>query len=91
MVIYEPMIIELDELIHKVKYIETKMDDMKLPDAKVIKIPTLYGGEYGPDIQFVAEYNKISSDEVSKDSYFFGVLDLYDRIHAWFSLSRGYE
>ena len=29
------MIIELDELIHKVKYIETKMDDMKLPNVEL--------------------------------------------------------
>lgn len=66
MIIYEPMIIELDELIDKVKSIETKMDEMKLPDAKVIEIPTLYGGEYGPDLEFVAEHNKISIDEVIK-------------------------
>ena len=66
MVIYEPLLIELDELIDKAKAIETKMGEMKLPDAKVIEIPTLYGGEYGPDIEFVAEHNKISTDEVIK-------------------------
>lgn len=64
MVIYEPMIIELDELIGKVKSIETRMDAMKLPHAKVIEIPTLYGGEYGPDIEFVAQHNKISIEDV---------------------------
>jgi KipI family sensor histidine kinase inhibitor len=66
MVIYEPMVIELDELIDKVKSILPKMDEMKLPNAKVIEIPTLYGGEYVPDIDFVAEHNKISSEEVIK-------------------------
>lgn len=66
MVIYEPMIIELDELINKVKSIEAKMHEMKLPDAKVIEIPTLYGGDYGPDLGFVAEHNNISTDEVIK-------------------------
>lgn len=66
MVIYEPMLIELDEIINKVKSILSKMDEMKLPDAKVIEIPTLYGGEYGPDIEFVAEHNKISPEEVIK-------------------------
>ena len=45
MIIYEPMLIELDELTYKAKSIETKMDEMKLPDAKIIEIPTLYGGE----------------------------------------------
>lgn len=66
MVIYEPMIIELAELIDKVKSIQEKMDEMKLPDARVIEIPTLYGGEYGPDIEFVAQHNKISQAEVIK-------------------------
>ena len=66
MVIYNPMIIQFEELINKIKSIMTKMDDMKLPEAKVIEIPTLYGGEYGPDIKFVAEHNNISLEEVIK-------------------------
>jgi KipI family sensor histidine kinase inhibitor len=66
MVIYEPMVIELEDLIDKVKSIQAKMDEMKLPEAKIIEIPTLYGGEYGPDIEFVAEHNKISQGEVIK-------------------------
>jgi inhibitor of KinA len=66
MVIYDPMIIELDELISTLKSIISRMHELKLPDAKVIEIPTLYGGEYGPDIEFVANHNKISIDEVIK-------------------------
>jgi inhibitor of KinA len=37
--------------------------DIQLPSA-VKKIPVLYGGPYGPDISFVAEYNKITPEEV---------------------------
>ncbi|MBU3170024.1 5-oxoprolinase subunit PxpB [Clostridium estertheticum] len=66
MVIYDPIIMELDELISVLKSIILKMHELKLPDAKVIEIPTLYGGEYGPDIDFVAKHNKISIDEVIK-------------------------
>jgi len=66
MVIYDPMIIELAKLIGAIKSIITRMHELKLPDAKVIEIPTLYGGEYGPDIEFVANHNKISIDEVIK-------------------------
>lgn len=66
MVIYDPMIIRLYELIDKLKLIVIKMDEMKLPDAKVIEIPTLYGGEYGPDIEFVANHNKILINDVIK-------------------------
>lgn len=32
--------------------------------ARTIEIPVCYGGEYGPDLSFVAEYNGLSVDEV---------------------------
>ncbi|MCB2295087.1 5-oxoprolinase subunit PxpB [Clostridium algoriphilum] len=66
MVIYDPMIMELTELISVLKSIISRMHELKLTEAKVIEIPTLYGGEYGPDIEFVADHNKISIDEVIK-------------------------
>ena len=31
---------------------------------KVVEIPVLYGGEYGPDLDFVASYNDLTVDEV---------------------------
>lgn len=35
-----------------------------LPKPKLIEIPTAYGGEYGPDLEFVATYNGLSVPEV---------------------------
>jgi len=32
--------------------------------ATVVSIPVCYGGEYGPDLSFVAEHNKLSTEEV---------------------------
>lgn len=31
---------------------------------RIIEIPVCYGGKFGPDIEYVAEYNKISVDDV---------------------------
>ncbi|MFS0690705.1 5-oxoprolinase subunit PxpB [Sporosarcina sp. 179-K 8C2 HS] len=31
---------------------------------KVVKIPVLYGGKYGPDLDFVAKHNGLTADEV---------------------------
>lgn len=31
---------------------------------KSIEIPTIYGGEYGPDLEFVANFTKLSASEV---------------------------
>lgn len=33
---------------------------------KIVEIPVCYGGEFGPDLEYVAEYNKITVDEVIK-------------------------
>jgi KipI family sensor histidine kinase inhibitor len=32
--------------------------------GRVIEIPTRYGGEYGPDLEFVAKHNGLTPDEV---------------------------
>lgn len=31
---------------------------------RIIEIPVFYGGEYGPDLQEVADYNKLTTDDV---------------------------
>lgn len=36
----------------------------ELMRPKVIEIPTVYGGEYGPDLEFVASHNHLTTDEV---------------------------
>lgn len=66
MVIYDPIEIEFDALVDRIKSLEGSINESSLPEPNVIEIPTLYGGEYGPDIQFVAEHNKLSVDEVIK-------------------------
>jgi KipI family sensor histidine kinase inhibitor len=32
--------------------------------SRVVEIPTVYGGEYGPDLEFVAHHTGLSEDEV---------------------------
>jgi len=66
MVIYDPMVVGFDELIGKLSSLESGLQNMDLPQAKVIEIPTLYDGEYGPDLDFVAQHNNISKEEVIK-------------------------
>ena len=34
------------------------------PDPRRIKIPVVYGGHYGPDLDFVAQHNHLTSEEV---------------------------
>ncbi|KAJ51837.1 KipI family sensor histidine kinase inhibitor [Clostridium tetanomorphum] len=63
---YNPLEIGINELIEKLKEIYENIDSIKLPLAKIIEIPTVYGGEYGPDIEFVARHNNMSIEQVIK-------------------------
>lgn len=63
---YNPLEITIEDLIERLKEIYANIDSIQLPPAKVIEIPTVYGGEYGPDIEFVSQHNNISTDEVIK-------------------------
>lgn len=33
-------------------------------DARVVEIPVVYGGEFGPDLEFVAQYSQVTQDEI---------------------------
>ncbi len=49
------------------KLIEKTLEEMKdfdLIEQRTIAIPVCYGGEYGPDIEFVAKHNQLSVEEV---------------------------
>lgn len=41
-----------------------ELDTSKMPKHRLIDIPVVYGGEYGPDLEFVASYNNLSIEEV---------------------------
>lgn len=66
MIHYEPLILEYDDLIKKLKELESKLKNISLPKPEVIEIPTLYGGEWGEDIENVAKHNNMTVDEVIK-------------------------
>lgn len=45
---------------HYVKKAETRSSIKN----NLVEIPVLYGGEYGPDLEYVADFNQITPDEV---------------------------
>jgi KipI family sensor histidine kinase inhibitor len=40
------------------------LEEQEVPSGPVLEIPVLYGGEWGPDLDFVASHNQISTAEV---------------------------
>lgn len=59
---YEPTMISFDELTEKISSVKQILADQQLPPPRVIHIPTCYGGEFGPDLQYVAALNKLSEE-----------------------------
>lgn len=63
---YNPMVIEINRLISELTEIEEALDSIELPKPRIVEIPTIYGGEFGEDLGFVAEHNGMSEEEVIK-------------------------
>lgn len=61
---YNPMEIEVERLKEKLTEIEEALDSIEIPKPRIVEIPTIYGGEFGEDLDFVAEHNGISKEEV---------------------------
>ncbi|MBB6218586.1 KipI family sensor histidine kinase inhibitor [Anaerosolibacter carboniphilus] len=64
MVQYNPSQINYQDLVEKLRYIERELNTVEIPAPKVIEIPIVYGGTYGPDIENVARHNGLSIEEV---------------------------
>lgn len=63
---YDPLKIEITNLLEKLGKIKNSSEEIKIPSPRIIEIPTVYGGEYGPDLEFVAKHNSLSQEKVIK-------------------------
>ncbi len=66
MVHYDPGVILYDELVKELKGLMGQLSNIQIPPSDVLEIPVLYGGEAGPDLDFVAEHNHKTPEEVVK-------------------------
>jgi len=61
---YNPQKVKYADLIQQLKDLEKSVTEITLPTAHITEIPVLYGGEYGPDLEFVVQHSKLSIKEV---------------------------
>ena len=61
---YDPMIQSISNLQSKIEKFQDGLTDHHINNHRILNIPTLYGNEYGPDLEFVASHAGISVDEV---------------------------
>ena len=64
LIIYDPLITDVAALKHRIKDLQEKMEEIQIPEPKTVEIPGGYGGEFGPDLEWVARYHKISPQEI---------------------------
>lgn len=72
---YDPQIITYDDLVARLPEAEKKERETSR-NVQVFEIPVCYGGEYGPDIEHVAQANGLSVSEVI-DIHSSGLYPLY--------------
>lgn len=56
----------LQIVIKLIKEYLRQVENLEKTAKHVVEVPVCYGGEYGPDIEYVAQYNDLSIDEVIK-------------------------
>ncbi|ADT84017.1 5-oxoprolinase subunit PxpB [Thermococcus barophilus] len=61
-VYYDPLKLSYQEALDAIKpFLSVEPKEEK---PRIVEIPTAYGGEFGPDIEFVAQYNGLTIDDV---------------------------
>jgi KipI family sensor histidine kinase inhibitor len=62
---YNPLKIDYETLVSHVKTLENTLKKTKLKtESRNIVIPVVYGGEYGPDLEYVAERHGLTREKV---------------------------
>ena len=63
-VYYDPLKIGVKKLIQELRKIEGRMADITLPKSRLFEIPVVYGGEFGPDLNLVAQLLNLTPEEI---------------------------
>ena len=64
LVYYDPMRTSLSALRTRISELYLDLEGQAVGEARTVEIPTLYGGEDGPDLEFVAEHAGLTPQEV---------------------------
>ena len=64
LMIYDPSVTTASALQESLISLERRLTEIEFPPPKTVEIPVCYGGECGPDIEFVAESNNLTVDDV---------------------------
>jgi inhibitor of KinA len=66
LIIYDPFKLNPVIIKSRMEDIQRKIEGIEIPKPETREIPVVYGGEYGPDIEWVARYHAIRVEEAIK-------------------------
>ncbi|HEY8414771.1 MAG TPA: 5-oxoprolinase subunit PxpB [Thermaerobacter sp.] len=61
---YDPLVTSFEEVAARCRALDAGPDDSEPPPPRVYLLPTVYGGEYGPDLEEVARYHGLAPEDV---------------------------
>ena len=64
LIVYDPLSTGVKDLEDVLQVMESRMDRMEIPPPRTVDIPVLYGGDFGPDIDFVAQVHNMTVEDV---------------------------
>jgi inhibitor of KinA len=64
MVVYDPLKTEMDRLREAILELYQATDPSLVPEPRTLHVPVVYGGEYGPDLEWVADLHNMSPEHV---------------------------
>jgi inhibitor of KinA len=64
LVVYEPLVVSVKALRRSLESLDEALEDARPEPPSLTRIPVVYGGSFGPDLEEVAAYQRISPDEV---------------------------
>jgi KipI family sensor histidine kinase inhibitor len=64
LVVYDPLQVNVEKLQNKIDETLSQLNTSRPPAPRTVEIPVVYGKEYGPDLEWVADFQKISPEEV---------------------------
>lgn len=63
-IVYSPLQVSYEEAKMELAALLKKASEITLPPPRTIELPVCYGGDHGPDLEYVARHNGLSAEEV---------------------------